>query len=230
LAPRQPNGMPSPHCGQSRAAVKETMRPPPRRWVGSWRPRRDRGNPRAPASAEYAVVQISICRSRPRRRPASGCGAAGVRRRWGAAPPGCGASWGAARAGVRRRRGAARAGCGAAGVRREVEALRGPGAGRAGMRGAIRQGGRTCAARAGAHMQRGGALSRAPPRQHVTPGYQACTFILPDRLTNPDRLPISGQAHHLVLPISARLPRLVARGYPGAVPGPPWPVTPFYDE
>ena len=98
---------------------------------------------------------------------------------------------GAARAGVRRRRGAARAG-----VRRELEALRGPGAGRAGMRGAIRQGGRTCAARAGTHMQRGGTLSRAPPRQHVTPGYQACTFILPDRLTNPDRLPISGQAHH----------------------------------
>ncbi len=119
-----------------------------------------------------------------------------VRRRRGAAPLGCGA------AGVRRELGCGAAGvrrelgCGAAGVRREVEALRGPGAGRAGMRGAIRQGGRTCAARAGAHMQRGGALSRAPPRQHVTPGYQACTFILPDRLTNPDRLPISGQAHH----------------------------------
>ncbi len=172
------------------------MRPPPRRWVGSWRPRRDRGNPRAPASAEYAVVQISICRSRPRRRPASGCGAAGVRRRWGAAPLGCGASWGAARGG-----GAARAGCGAswgaappgcgARWRRCAGRVRGvPGCGGRYVRAA------GPAPRAGAHMQRGGALSRAPPRQHVTPGYQACTFILPDRLTNPDRLPISGQAHH----------------------------------
>ena len=32
------------------------------------------------------------------------------------------------------------------------------------------------------------------------------------------------------LPISARLPRLVARGYPAAVPGRPGSVTPFYVE
>ncbi|GLW64525.1 hypothetical protein Arub01_27690 [Actinomadura rubrobrunea] len=38
---------------------------------------------------------------------------------------------------------------------------------------------------------------------HVTPGYQACTSYPSER----------------VKPVTTRLPRLVARGYPGAVPG-----------
>jgi hypothetical protein len=41
---------------------------------------------------------------------------------------------------------------------------------------------------------------------------------------------LCSRAHHLGLPISARLPRLVARGYPAAVSGRPRSVTPFYDE
>lgn len=34
---------------------------------------------------------------------------------------------------------------------------------------------------AGARKPAAASLNGAPPRVHVTPGYQACTFILPDR-------------------------------------------------
>ncbi|GIH70260.1 hypothetical protein Mth01_25130 [Sphaerimonospora thailandensis] len=47
---------------------------------------------------------------------------------------------------------------------------------------------------------------------HVLPGYQACTFDLPDR----------------VKPVSARLPRLVARGYPVGRTRTRESVIPFY--
>src|SRR5580704_3509783 len=65
-----------------------------------------------------------------------------------------------------------------------------------------------------------GAPVGAPSPGHVEPGYQACTFtaVVGGRWSAP-RSSIWRSCGHYS-PATARLPRLVARGYPAAVYGP----------
>jgi hypothetical protein len=63
-------------------------------------------------------------------------------------------------------------------------------------------------------------MDGAPSHQHGSPGYQACTLTaVAGDLWPAPRLSVAQSLSHLVSPATARLPRLVARGYPAAVYG-----------
>jgi len=59
--------------------------------------------------------------------------------------------------------------------------------------------------------------SGAPSREHFSPGYQACTLtaVVGGQCLRPSYRRLGGYRS----PATARLPRLVARGYPAAVSG-----------
>jgi hypothetical protein len=104
---------------------------------------------------------------------------------------------------------------------------------RALARKAPRPGGKACrrlrnspyAAEKGAAGTANGAPFGGAVACHVRPGYQACTFSA--GVGKPRPCATSRGAPSADSPAAARLPRLVARGYPAAVPGRMTVRTPF---